>query len=503
MNNKRIFIILGVLLLVAVLALVWLANSPLLGTLTGSGDSGLSVLRAFSLSQDYWQVEIRQTIGRDQLEAFGGPERLAETLAKQIGENLSREYTEQMEFSVKPGEKVEEGVIITTVLRGQDPAIIGSVMFDDLYGLYDPLAGPIKLTMTGEVKVGTPLYLNLLTNSSTGYGWYGMEKSEVASQKGEKFWADWRVAPGVPQIQSLDYVFDTSGDVEFTIDYTRPWEDLDTWQSIHIIISQRGFINTLDLVPNDPYFGDIPPNPIVEYESEYKWDDYWVPTSYDWTTDNNRLNKPLSLVVGNQGGCGSCWAFASTGVTEAAHQVQKGSGSFDLSEQYLLSCNSDGYDCDGGWPWWTLAYHIDKNGLNNNQPGAVQETDMPYAPFANVACSSIQNHNVKLATQHWVISDHSNGDDTSYVGDLKAAISEFGPIMVLVCGSGEFQNYRSGIFDADNCDNLNHAVLLVGWDDLTASWILKNSWGTNWGENGYMRIKFGTNRVTSVYRNKL
>ena len=494
MNNKKIFIIIGGLLLVAVLALVWLANSPLLDTLTGSGDSNLNLLRAFSVSRDYWQVKIRQEIGLEQLEELGGPERMAEMLTKQIGESLSREYAEQMEYSVKPGEKVEEGVVITTVLRGQDPAIIGPVMFDDLYGLYDLLAGPIKLTMTGEVKVGTPLHLNLLVNSSTGYGWYGMERSEVATKKGEKFEADWDVYPGTPEIQSMDFIFDTSGEVEFVVDYTRPWERTDNWQMTDIVIFQREFMDFFDFFPDIPQFGRPNPFDVLEYESELIRDTGGLPSTYSWISNDNRLKQPLDLVIGNQQWCGSCWSFATTGVTEAAFQVQKGTGSYDLSEQYLVACNQPGVRC-GGWnAWFAFPYYKDQDGLLNNSPGTVLEADMPYNP-SNFACQTVANHPYKLATWHAVLDSWGKGHELQYVDDIKQAMYQYGPVAVAVCGSGAFQVYNSGVFDADNCQNVNHQVLLVGWDDNTESWILKNSWGTNWGENGYMRIKWGTNMV--------
>jgi len=293
----------------------------------------------------------------------------------------------------------------------------------------------------------------------------------------------------------MDFIFNTSGNVDFVLDYTRPWERTESWQFTDINISQRNFTDIFDLFPLDPRFGGPDPYAVAEYEAEHKWDSGGLPKTYSWITSDNRKGRALDLVVGNQLGCGSCWTFSSTGLTEAVLQVQNGTGSYNLSEQYLLSCNQQGYDCDGGWPWDTLEYHIDKGGLSNNQPGAVLETDMPYNPWGNNGCPTIQNHNVKLASRHWVVDDPNNGDDLAYVEDIKLAMREYGPIEVLVCASGAFQWYFGGVFTADNCDDLNHAVLLVGWDNNTESWILKNSWGTNWGENGYMRIKWGVNRV--------
>jgi predicted secreted protein len=494
-TNKKIVVVIGGLLLLAVVVLVLLANSPLLETLTGSGDFSLSRMGFFGLPEEYWEVTIRQNVSQKQLEAFGGPERMAETLTKQIGESLSREHAEKMEYAVKPGEKLEEGMVITTVLRGRDPSIIGAVMFDDLGELYNLLGGPIKLTMTGEAKVGAPLHLDLLGNGSTGYTWFTTGKSEVATKKGEKTWADWKIYPGRPKIHSFDYVMDVSGNVEFTIDYIRPWETVEAVQSTVILVRQGQLVREFDLTPLQPNFGEIPPSPILEYESEHKWDQGLSnPSTYNWTTTDNDQGKAMNLIIGDQGGCGTCWAFATNGLAEAAYQVQKGSVSFNLSEQYLVSCNhfarcNQGYDALGA-----MQYYIQTKPIDNSEPGAVMESVSPY-DTSGFNCQAVQAPRTLMLERHVVTPDYEDGSSLAYVEDLKQAMRIYGPIAVAVCASDSFIAYTGGVYDTNDCQDLDHQILLVGWDNATQSWILKNSWGMDWGENGYMRIKWGTNGV--------
>jgi cathepsin L len=80
------------------------------------------------------------------------------------------------------------------------------------------------------------------------------------------------------------------------------------------------------------------------------------------------------------------------------------------------------------------------------------------------------------------------------VEEMKQAIYKYGPIAVTVSASGAWKGYKSGVYNACNTNMTNHIVALVGWNDDEQAWILKNSHGTEWGEAGYMRIKYvGTN----------
>jgi uncharacterized repeat protein (TIGR02543 family) len=166
----------------------------------------------------------------------------------------------------------------------------------------------------------------------------------------------------------------------------------------------------------------------------------------------------------------------------------------NLSEQYLLSCNTDGWNCiDGGW--WAHDYHIWKIPPGESQAGAVLESGFPYVAW-DALCSPPHDHPYRLT-------------DWAYVGDgysipsanaIKQAIYNYGPVATAICASGPvFQGYHDGIYatnESSYCDGgTDHAIVLVGWNDTENTWILRNSWDSGWGESGYMRIARNVSNV--------
>ncbi|HHZ20789.1 MAG TPA: hypothetical protein GX391_09830 [Firmicutes bacterium] len=198
-----------------------------------------------------------------------------------------------------------------------------------------------------------------------------------------------------------------------------------------------------------------------------------LPSRFDWREQGG------VTPVKNQGNCGSCWAFAATGVLECNIKI-KDKTTVDLSEQYLVSCNSDGWGCNGGW--WPHKYHV--------SPGAVLESCFPYQA-RDVACKSSCAHPYKIDS--WGYVGSANGVPS--VDAIKTAIYQYGPVAVAVAADSYFQSYTGGVFNRNSSSQVNHAVVLVGWDDSQQCWILRNSWGSGWGESGYMRIKYGVNQV--------
>jgi hypothetical protein len=175
---------------------------------------------------------------------------------------------------------------------------------------------------------------------------------------------------------------------------------------------------------------------------------------------------------------------------EAAIKIQSGQD-VDLSEQFLVSCNNNGWSCNGGW--WAHDYHMNRLGVNQSQIGAVLESDMPYTA-TNGTCQVVANHPHKLASWYSIA-----GYTVPSVDAIKNAISSYGPVAAAVCVGNGFSAYRSGVFSTNEssaCNGgVNHAIVLTGWDDATQSWVLRNSWGSGWGESGYMRIKWNTSNV--------
>ena len=198
-----------------------------------------------------------------------------------------------------------------------------------------------------------------------------------------------------------------------------------------------------------------------------------LPAKWDWREQNG------VTPIRDQGNCGSCWAFATVGVMESAIKIKDGVAT-DLSEQFLVSCNTDQWGCNGGW--WGHKYHVN--------PGAVVESCFPYQA-ADVPCKSSCEHPYRLDRWGYV----GTTETVPSVEALKTAIYQYGPISVAVSADGYFSAYSGGVFNRNNNGSINHAVILVGWDDSQQCWVMKNSWGSSWGESGYMRIGYNISKI--------
>jgi len=218
----------------------------------------------------------------------------------------------------------------------------------------------------------------------------------------------------------------------------------------------------------------VSPHPVVESNNEQilaELEKVKEASALDW-----RDSGVITPVI-NQGSCGSCWTWSVGGAVEAAWAIQYG----DLkrvSAQQLLDCAGSygNHGCAGGFMDWTFKYLV-------NSDGICTDSDYPYEgrqgrcrksnckPFARIASYGVvQPKNEK---------------------QLLKAVNQV-PVSVAVMASTRgFQFYKSGVINK-NCSrgSLNHAVLLVGYgeDNGMPYWQVKNSWGTNWGEKGYVRI---------------
>lgn len=216
-----------------------------------------------------------------------------------------------------------------------------------------------------------------------------------------------------------------------------------------------------------------------------------LPSSWDW--------RELHGVtpIKNQRSCGSCWAFSAVGALECNIRIKDGI-TVDLSEQYLVSCNQLGYSCvEGGW--WAHDYHLHESVPEHLEDicggwGPVLEADFPYAAF-DLPCLCPYPHAEEYSLDGWGYIGDQWGTPT--VEQIKMAILQYGPVSVSVLATPQWDSYFGGIFNY--CPTLepgdiNHAVVLVGWNDESEAggyWILRNSWGSSWGEDGYMRITYG------------
>jgi len=195
------------------------------------------------------------------------------------------------------------------------------------------------------------------------------------------------------------------------------------------------------------------------------------PDAWDWRDHN------VVTPVKDQGQCGSCWSFSATGAMEGAWAITKGK-LVSLSEQQLVDCSAGmqygNHGCNGGLMDGAFQYAIDS--------GMCTEDDYSYKA-ANGQCRS--------CTTVVTISDCQDVPANNQV-DLQKAAS-LGPVSVAIeADTRTFQLYTGGVITSDACGtNLDHGVLVVGYGEESKIpyWIVKNSWGTSWGENGYVKIE--------------
>ena len=202
-------------------------------------------------------------------------------------------------------------------------------------------------------------------------------------------------------------------------------------------------------------------------------------------------------VAKSQGGCGSCWAFAAVSILESGY-LRVNHKTIDASEQELLNC-AMGYGRDmncsqGGWVDKAVAYITDN--------GVMGEADVPYHAV-DQACTIFPSKTYDAVSWGFV-SETSPGSPSN--AEIKQAICEHGPVASWMwVYSGAFSAYDgqgkvySEVFPANKPDSLKggHFVTICGWDDTKGAWLIKNSWGTDWGENGFCWLKYGSNGIGS------
>nr|AKN80414.1 cathepsin S [Sparus aurata] len=195
-----------------------------------------------------------------------------------------------------------------------------------------------------------------------------------------------------------------------------------------------------------------------------------APDTIDWR------EKGYVTKVKKQGDCGSCWAFSAVGALEG--QLFKKTGKLvDLSPQNLVDCSSKNGNlgCKGGWMHKAFQYVMDNQGIDS-------DASYPYTGQVS-QCRYNSRYRAANCSRYYLLP---RGDERA----LKQALATIGPISVTVDSARYgFQFYKRGVYNDAYCTkNINHAVLAVGYGTLNGKdyWLVKNSWGSNWGEEGYI-----------------
>ncbi|CAL5183559.1 unnamed protein product [Lathyrus oleraceus] len=193
-----------------------------------------------------------------------------------------------------------------------------------------------------------------------------------------------------------------------------------------------------------------------------------VPTNFDWRQQGAVTD------VKQQGTCGCCWAFTAVAAVEGIVKIKTGN-LISLSQQQLLDCDPNSRGCTDGNVHTAYEYIIQNHGI-------VKETDYPYQGKKQT-CQI--NGNIQPAAQINNWKDVTSNDEEQ----LQQAVVQQ-PISALIAVGEEFHAYKGGIYSGSCGKFINHAVTIIGYGESEGMkyWLIKNSWGKGWGENGYMRI---------------
>jgi len=201
-----------------------------------------------------------------------------------------------------------------------------------------------------------------------------------------------------------------------------------------------------------------------------------VPQTFDWRT----LNKVTP--VKNQEQCGSCWAFSVVENVESIYCVKNNLDCTNLpplSPQEVVDCDTVDQGCNGGDPPTAYQYIISAGGLED-------DSDYPYT--GQDGTCNFQANLVKVTISSWKYATQTSDESA-----MQTALVGWGPLSICV-DAEPWQDYTGGIMMASDCDTqLDHCVQLVGYDmtNATPFWSVRNSWGADWGENGYIRLQYG------------
>ncbi|KNA13820.1 hypothetical protein SOVF_113290 [Spinacia oleracea] len=215
------------------------------------------------------------------------------------------------------------------------------------------------------------------------------------------------------------------------------------------------------------------------FKGSHKLSHAVAPAEKDWRAEG------IVSPVKNQGHCGSCWTFSTTGALEAAYAQAFGKN-ISLSEQQLVDCAGtfNNFGCNGGLPSQAFEYVKYNGGLDT-------EEAYPYTGKDGECKFSAQNVGVQV---HGSVNISLGAEE-----ELKDAVAFVRPVSVAFEVVDGFKLYKEGVYTSTTCGSapmdVNHAVLAVGYgiENGVPYWLIKNSWGEDWGDNGYFKMEMGKN----------
>merc|ERR1711998_800943 len=207
-----------------------------------------------------------------------------------------------------------------------------------------------------------------------------------------------------------------------------------------------------------------------------------IADSVDWSTDRSVVNP-----VKDQGQCGSCWAFSAVGTVESAYALAAGKlGSY--AEQQLVDCDTTGGSegCNGGFNQYGISYI--------GSTGIAAESSYPYTATDGKCRASSVSKELPAGT----VAGYQSVAKTN--AGLQSALNS-APVSITVDADNSWQSYRSGVL-SKSCGlfgQIDHAVIAVGYDSSADTFKIRNSWGSSWGEAGYVRISNSVSNPYCVY----
>ena len=201
--------------------------------------------------------------------------------------------------------------------------------------------------------------------------------------------------------------------------------------------------------------------------------------------------------VRDQGYWGSCWAFSAMAAYESSYKIIFGTD-INTSEEFVVNCTGSG-GWEGGWPYLVMSW------MTFKQKNVNDESALPYTGPPQI-CPS-QAPTAKYYASNWGIADPAKFSAVPDIGKIKEALCKYGVISTTLYADDSFKHYTGGYFfgfksSTGSYAPINHAVAIIGWDDSIQCWLIKNSWGTDWGtecgyntERGYMWIKYDSNNI--------